>query len=160
MYGKMMSVQPANKTRGWGKLLVSLLGVMAGILSAAAGTLKWVGASGAAWNTTAQNWQDENGDPSAWVDGSIAEFGDDGGASIAASGTINLGGLVFKGTTRPTISGGTLHFAADNIDLHSFLLIIPDITASAHFIPSTAADIIPPAYPAPSPQGKMPLMLL
>ena len=121
MCGKMMSVQPANKTRGWGKLLVSLLGVMASVLTAAAGTLKWVGASGAAWNTTAQNWQDENGDPSAWVDGSIAEFGDDGGANIAASGTINLGGLVFKGTTRPTISGGTLHFAAQMpIDVNTY----------------------------------------
>ena len=82
---------------------------------------KWVGSSGAAWNTTAQNWQDENGDPSAWVDGSIAEFGDDGGASIVASGTINVGGLVFKGTTRPTISGGTLHFAAQMpIDVNTY----------------------------------------
>lgn len=26
-------------------------------------------------------------------------------------------------------------------------------TASAHFIPSIAAEIIPPAYPAPSPHG-------
>jgi len=33
-----------------------------------------------------------------------------------------------------------------------------NIMLSAHFIPSTAADIIPPAYPAPSPQGKMPLI--
>ena len=112
MRGRMMSVQTANKIRGGGKLSVFLLGIVAGILTATAGTLKWVGASGGAWNTTAQNWQDENGDPSAWVDGSIAEFGDDGGASITASGTINLGGLVFKGTTRPTISGGTLNFAA------------------------------------------------
>jgi len=121
MCGKMMTVRLANKTRLGGKLPVFLLGVMAGILTAAAGTLKWVGASGAAWNTTAQNWQDENGDPSAWVDGSIAEFGDDGGANIAASGTINLGGLVFKGTTRPTISGGTLHFAAQMpIDVNTY----------------------------------------
>ena len=28
-----------------------------------------------------------------------------------------------------------------------------EITASATFIPSMAADIIPPAYPAPSPHG-------
>ena len=121
MCGKMMSVQTANKIRRAGKLSVFLLGIMAGILSAAAGTLKWVGASGAAWNTTAQNWQDENGDPSAWVDGSIAEFGDDGGASIVASGIINVGGLVFKGTTRPTISGGTLSFAAQMpIDMQTY----------------------------------------
>ena len=32
-------------------------------------------------------------------------------------------------------------------------------TISAVFIPSTAADIIPPAYPAPSPQGYRPLCL-
>ena len=112
MHGKMMGVQTANKMRGGGRLSVFLLGVMAGILSSAAGTLKWVGASGAAWNTTAQNWQDENGDPSAWVDGSIAEFGDDGGASIiiASSVTNILGGLKFQGSTMPTISGGTLKF--------------------------------------------------
>ena len=30
----------------------------------------------------------------------------------------------------------------------------------AHLIPSTAADIIPPAYPAPSPQGYIPAILL
>ena len=30
--------------------------------------------------------------------------------------------------------------------------------AIAHFIPSTAADIIPPAYPAPSPQGYKPII--
>ena len=31
-------------------------------------------------------------------------------------------------------------------------------TAIAHFMPSTAADIIPPAYPAPSPHGYNPFM--
>ena len=33
-----------------------------------------------------------------------------------------------------------------------------DIIASATFIPSIAADVIPPAYPAPSPQGYRPLI--
>ena len=116
-----MSTITNNVRMGWGKLSVSLLCVMAGVLTVKAGTLKWVGASGGAWNTTAQNWQDENGDPSAWVDGSIAEFGDDGGASIAASGTINLGGLKFQGTTKTTISGGILNFAAQMpIDMDTY----------------------------------------
>ena len=102
-------------------ILASLLCVMAGVLSAAAGQLKWVGAAGGAWDATTQNWQDENGDPSAWVDGSTAVFGDDGGSTIAASGTINVGGLKFQGTTRPTISGGTLNFAAQMpIDVNTY----------------------------------------
>jgi len=33
------------------------------------------------------------------------------------------------------------------------------ITASATRMPSTAADIIPPAYPAPSPHGYIPFIL-
>lgn len=108
-------------TKADGKILVSFFCVMAGVLTAAAGQLKWVGAAGGAWNTTAQNWQDENGDPSAWVDGSTAVFGDDGGASITASGTIDVGGLKFQGTTRPTISGGTLKFAAQMpIDMNTY----------------------------------------
>ena len=31
------------------------------------------------------------------------------------------------------------------------------IISSETFIPSTAADVIPPAYPAPSPQGYIPV---
>ncbi len=34
-----------------------------------------------------------------------------------------------------------------------FYFFVLKSICSAHFIPSTAADIIPPAYPAPSPQG-------
>ena len=37
---------------------------------------------------------------------------------------------------------------------------ISSITANAPRMPSTAADTIPPAYPAPSPQGINPFMLL
>ena len=104
-----------------GKICFSFLCVAAGVLTAAAGTLEWVGASGGTWDTTTQNWRDENGDPSAWVDGSTAVFGDDGGASITASGTINVGGLKFQGSTRPTISGGTLNFAAQMpIDVNTY----------------------------------------
>lgn len=36
---------------------------------------------------------------------------------------------------------------------HPYSFAYLRITASATFIPSIAADAIPPAYPAPSPQG-------
>ena len=102
------------------RFVFSLVLMIGGFASALGGTLEWIGASGGTWDTTTQNWQDENGDPSVWVDGSTAVFGDLGGSSIAVSGTVNLGGLVFKGATAPTISGGTLAFASQMpIDLQS-----------------------------------------
>lgn len=106
------------------KLFVAVFGVMAcALMPAVAGTLEWVGASGGTWDTTTQNWRDENGDPSAWVDGSTAVFGDNGGASIsiASSVTNTLGGLVFRGSTMPTISGGTLKFNSQiPIDMQTY----------------------------------------
>lgn len=107
---KILKVKMASKTS---KLLSTIFGVVVfALMPAAADTLEWVGASGGTWDTTTQNWQDENGNPSAWVDGSTAVFGDNGGANVTVSGTVSLGGLVFNGTTAPTISGGTLSFAS------------------------------------------------
>ena len=46
----------------------------------------------------------------------------------------------------------SLHFAESICDCHIHY-IIAVITCSATFRPSTAALVMPPAYPAPSPQG-------
>lgn len=121
MCGKAIDGKTVRNTKGMGKLLVSIFAVMACVfIPTLADRLEWKGADGATWDTSTQNWQDENGNPSAWVDGSTAVFGDLGGSSISVSGTINLGGLVFKGMTAPTISGGTLAFASQMpIDLQS-----------------------------------------
>ena len=108
-------------SRGGGKLLVILFGTVIVFMTARAATLEWVGASGGTWDATTQNWKDENGNPSAWVAGSTAVFGDNGGANVTVSGTISLGGLVFNGTTAPTISGGTLSFASQMpIDMQTY----------------------------------------
>ena len=107
----------------WGKALALAISAVACASAAVAGRLEWVGASGGTWDTTTQNWQDEDGNPSAWVNGSIAVFGDNGGTSISipSSLTNSLGGLVFNGTTAPTISGGALSFASQMpIDMQTY----------------------------------------
>ena len=46
-----------------------------------------------------------------------------------------------------------LHGWTSPLYRYSFAAVYFRMTASATFIPSIAADVIPPAYPAPSPQG-------
>lgn len=97
------------------QILVKKLGfscfVLAGLLvgwNALGETLIWKGGSTVVWNKTNQNWEDEAGNPRAYVDGSDVIFPAMDGAAVTnvTGGYANLvvGSMTFNPVTRYTFS--------------------------------------------------------
>jgi hypothetical protein len=80
--------------------------------------LYWAGGSSNTWDTTALNWLDSSGRPSAWVNGSDAIFAGSSGGTIHISGSVAANSLTFQadgydiedsgqGDTLALVSSGT-----------------------------------------------------
>ncbi|MBQ6008388.1 MAG: hypothetical protein IJL17_07610 [Kiritimatiellae bacterium] len=99
--------------------------------SASAETLVWTGAASSDWNLTDLNWTNEQGEATAWVNGSSATFTECGSAALTISVTddIQLHNLMMTRTS-PAVTwndgGGSLTFVSDEANPTNYITISQD----------------------------------
>ena len=80
---------------------------LSSLVPAVAETLTWNGAAGAKWNTTDENWLDENSEPTAWKDGADAFFATEAATPVVGRGAISVRNISVASTVsvKPVITG-------------------------------------------------------